>query len=88
MRVDLLLILCLHDEYDLHGYKVVRVFTMWKNELRRSVDRNLSSILPYKSIRERYSIGKYKNYLKDMRNGVLAIDLVLHHTILIHTNGC
>lgn len=45
MGVDLLLVFGLEDEDDLYGDEIVRVITVWEDELRRSVDRNLSGVL-------------------------------------------
>ena len=45
MRIDLLLVLGLQDEYDLHRYNVIGVVTVGKNELGRGIDGNLGGIL-------------------------------------------
>lgn len=43
--VNLLLVLCLYDEDDLHGNEVVRIISVWKHECWSCVDRQLGRVL-------------------------------------------
>jgi hypothetical protein len=45
VRIDLLLVLGLENEDDLNWYEIVRIIALGKNQLRRSIHRQLSGIL-------------------------------------------
>jgi hypothetical protein len=45
VRIDLLLVLCLDNEDNLDRYQIVWIVSMWKDKLRRSIDRELRGVL-------------------------------------------
>lgn len=57
---------------------------MGKNELRRSVDGNLSSVLEKNGLDNNKVVTSEGAHLENVGNSVFPIHLLLHDSILVH----
>lgn len=87
MRIDLLLVLGLENEDDLNRHQIVWVVFSWQHKLWGRIDRQLGGVL---FLRVSSSILDQEIkivHLEDMGYSVLTIDLFLHNTILVNSDG-
>ena len=86
MGIDLLLVLGLQDQDNLDRHEVVRVIVGRQDQLRSSIDRKLRSILRDTLLNLGCVRICHSAYLKDVGNGVLAVNLLFHDSVLVHAN--
>lgn len=87
VRVDLLLILGFDAEDDLDRDKILLVVPVGLDELRGSVDRQLGGVLKCGLLVDATLASQTESHLEDMCDSVLAVNLLLHDTILIYANS-